>query len=73
MTYGRRDDPRAHDCTAIYRKAGKPLAVATIARDRASLRTEAAMEADDLARVEAAIRGDASVPLVSAKADCVLV
>jgi apoptosis-inducing factor 3 len=50
-------DPRAHDCTAIYRRAGKPLAVATIARDRASLRVEAAMEADDLARVEAAIRG----------------
>jgi len=50
-------DPRAHDCTAIYRKDGRPLAVATIARDRASLQVEAAMEADDLARVEAAIRG----------------
>ena len=51
-------DPRAHDCTAVYRKGGKPHAVATIARDRASLRAEAGMEADDLARVEAAIRGE---------------
>jgi NADPH-dependent 2,4-dienoyl-CoA reductase/sulfur reductase-like enzyme/nitrite reductase/ring-hydroxylating ferredoxin subunit len=50
-------DPRAHDCTAVYRKNGQPLAVATIARDRASLRVEAGMEAGDLARVEAAIRG----------------
>lgn len=49
-------DPRAHDCTAVYRRGGKPHAVATIARDRASLRAEAAMEDDDLARVEAAIR-----------------
>ena len=51
-------DPRAHDCTAVYRRAGKPLAVATIARDRASLCAEQAMEANDLARVEAAVRGD---------------
>jgi NADPH-dependent 2,4-dienoyl-CoA reductase/sulfur reductase-like enzyme/nitrite reductase/ring-hydroxylating ferredoxin subunit len=51
-------DPRAHDCTAVYRKSGKPLAVATVARDRASLRAEAGMEAGDLAAVEAAIRGE---------------
>jgi NADPH-dependent 2,4-dienoyl-CoA reductase/sulfur reductase-like enzyme len=53
-------DPRAHDCTAVYRRAGRPLAVATIARDRASLRVETAMEDADLARVEAAIRGQSS-------------
>ncbi|HET7460571.1 MAG TPA: oxidoreductase C-terminal domain-containing protein, partial [Longimicrobium sp.] len=50
-------DPAAHDCTAVYRKAGKPHAVATIARDRASLCAAAAIEAGDLAAVEAAIRG----------------
>jgi 3-phenylpropionate/trans-cinnamate dioxygenase ferredoxin reductase subunit len=52
-------DPRAHDCTAVYRKDGKPLAVATIARDRASLCAEAGMETGDVAAVEAAIRGGA--------------
>ncbi|HKP75808.1 MAG TPA: FAD-dependent oxidoreductase, partial [Longimicrobiaceae bacterium] len=52
-------DPHAHDCTAVYRKGGKPHAVATIARDRASLRAEAAIEAHDLAAVEQAIRGEA--------------
>ncbi len=51
-------DPRDHDCTAVYRKGGKPLAVATIARDRASLCAAAAMEAGDVAAVEAAIRGE---------------
>jgi hypothetical protein len=52
-------DPRGHDCTAVYRAAGKPLAVATVARDRASLCAAAAMEAGDVAAVEAAIRGEA--------------
>ncbi|HSU17426.1 FAD-dependent oxidoreductase [Longimicrobium sp.] len=52
-------DPRANDCTAVYRKGGKPLAIATIARDRTSLCAEAGIEAADLAAVEAAIRGDA--------------
>lgn len=58
-------DPREHDCTAVYRKAGKPLAVATIARDRPSLCAAAAMEAGDVAAVEAAIRGQ---PVVAASA-----
>lgn len=61
-------DPRAHDCTAVYRRGGKPLAVATIARDRASLRAEAAMEAADLAAVEAAIRGEAPAARATAAA-----
>lgn len=51
-------DPLRHDCTAVYRKGGKPHAVATIARDRASLCAAAAMESGDLAAVEAAIRGE---------------
>ncbi|HET7233678.1 MAG TPA: FAD-dependent oxidoreductase [Longimicrobium sp.] len=51
-------DPTAHDCTAVYRKNGKPHAVATISRDRASLCAAAAMEAADVAAVEAAIRGE---------------
>ena len=51
-------DPAAHDCTAVYRKNGKAHAVATIARDRASLCAAAAIEAGDLAAVEAAIRGE---------------
>ncbi|HEX8243699.1 MAG TPA: FAD-dependent oxidoreductase, partial [Longimicrobium sp.] len=55
-------DPRGHDCTAVYRKDGKPLAVATIARDRASLGAEAGMEAGDLAAVEAAIRREMHAP-----------
>ena len=53
-------DPAAHDCTAVYRAGSKPHAVATIARDRASLGAEAGMEAGDVARVEAAIRGEAA-------------
>ncbi|HEX6749823.1 MAG TPA: FAD-dependent oxidoreductase [Longimicrobium sp.] len=52
-------EPREHDCTAVYRKGGKPLAIATISRDRQSLRAEAGIEAGDLAAVEAAIRGGA--------------
>jgi NADPH-dependent 2,4-dienoyl-CoA reductase/sulfur reductase-like enzyme/nitrite reductase/ring-hydroxylating ferredoxin subunit len=52
-------DPRGHDCTAVYRRGGKPLAVVTVARDRTSLRAEAGMEGGDLAAVDAAIRSEA--------------
>ncbi|KVZ15711.1 FAD-dependent oxidoreductase [Burkholderia stagnalis] len=37
-------DPAAHDCTVTYWRDGKPLAVATVGRDRASLDAEAAFE-----------------------------
>ena len=37
-------DPRAHDCTVRYIEGGRVAAVATIGRDEASLRAEAAME-----------------------------
>jgi NADPH-dependent 2,4-dienoyl-CoA reductase/sulfur reductase-like enzyme/nitrite reductase/ring-hydroxylating ferredoxin subunit len=38
-------DPRAHDCTVRYFERGRVAAVATMGRDRESLRAEAAMEA----------------------------
>ncbi|MGU7779097.1 FAD-dependent oxidoreductase [Burkholderia sp. PU8-34] len=37
-------DPAAHDCTVSYWRNGKQLAVATVGRDLASLRAEAAFE-----------------------------
>ncbi|MBN3819216.1 oxidoreductase, partial [Paraburkholderia sp. Se-20369] len=37
-------DPAAHDCTVTYWRDGKPLAVATVGRDLASLHAEAAFE-----------------------------
>jgi NADPH-dependent 2,4-dienoyl-CoA reductase/sulfur reductase-like enzyme len=45
-----------HDACAIYRRDGKPVAVATIGRDRLSLRIEAAFEQGDAAAVEAVLR-----------------
>ena len=42
-----RGDLDKHDACAIYRRKGKVLAVATIGRDRVSLRIEAAMERGD--------------------------
>ncbi|MCC7195559.1 MAG: FAD-dependent oxidoreductase [Gemmatimonadaceae bacterium] len=45
------------NCLVTYRKKGKPLAVASINRDVASLRIQAAMERGDVAAVEAIIRG----------------
>ena len=44
--------------TAIaYRHQGKVLAVATLGRDKTSLRVEAAMAAADDGAIEAALRG----------------
>jgi 3-phenylpropionate/trans-cinnamate dioxygenase ferredoxin reductase subunit len=37
-------DPTAHDCTVTFLRAGKPLAVATIGRDKASLEAERTLE-----------------------------
>ncbi len=45
------------DCLVVYRKGGKPLAVASIYRDAQSLAVEAAMDRGDVDTVEAAIRG----------------
>jgi len=39
-------DLNARDCAVSYKRGGRTLAVATISRDRQSLRTEAAMEAN---------------------------
>jgi apoptosis-inducing factor 3 len=44
------------DALVVYRKEGKPLAVASIYRDLASLQVQAAMDHGDAAAVEAAIR-----------------
>jgi len=44
------------DACAIYRRHGKTIAVATIGRDRVSLRVEAALEQGDAAAVEAILR-----------------
>jgi NADPH-dependent 2,4-dienoyl-CoA reductase/sulfur reductase-like enzyme/nitrite reductase/ring-hydroxylating ferredoxin subunit len=46
-----RGDLAAKDAAVVYSKAGKPLAVATIGRDLASLRVEAALEDGDDAEV----------------------
>jgi apoptosis-inducing factor 3 len=44
------------DACAVYRRNGRPLAVATIGRDRLSLQIEAAMEAGDRAALESLLR-----------------
>jgi NADPH-dependent 2,4-dienoyl-CoA reductase/sulfur reductase-like enzyme/nitrite reductase/ring-hydroxylating ferredoxin subunit len=51
-----RGDLTKHDACAIYRRKGKPIAVATIGRDRLSLRVEAAFEQGEGAAVEALLR-----------------
>ena len=44
------------DATAVYRRAGRVLAVATLGRDRQSLAVEAALECGDDAAIEASLR-----------------
>jgi NADPH-dependent 2,4-dienoyl-CoA reductase/sulfur reductase-like enzyme/nitrite reductase/ring-hydroxylating ferredoxin subunit len=51
-----RGELEKHDACAIYRRNGRPVAVATIGRDRLSLRIEAAFEQDDTAAIEAVLR-----------------
>ena len=45
-----------HDACAVYRRNGRVIAIATIARDRFSLKVEAAMEAGDIAFLESVLR-----------------
>jgi NADPH-dependent 2,4-dienoyl-CoA reductase/sulfur reductase-like enzyme len=47
-----RGDLQKRDVCAIYRRNGKTLAIATIGRDRLSLRVEAALEQGDMAAIE---------------------
>jgi NADPH-dependent 2,4-dienoyl-CoA reductase/sulfur reductase-like enzyme len=44
------------NATAVYRRAGRVVAVVTIGRDRQSLAIEAALEHDDAAAIEALLR-----------------
>jgi len=47
----------ARDATAVYRKGGEVLAVATVFRDRVSLEVEAAMERGDARALERILAG----------------
>jgi uncharacterized protein (DUF488 family) len=51
-----RGDLEKRDVCAIYRREGRMMAVATIGRDRLSLRVEAALEQGDTAAVESILR-----------------
>jgi NADPH-dependent 2,4-dienoyl-CoA reductase/sulfur reductase-like enzyme/nitrite reductase/ring-hydroxylating ferredoxin subunit len=51
-----RGDLEKHDACAIYRRLGRPIAIATIGRDRVSLKVEAALEDGDSAALEAILR-----------------
>ncbi len=51
-----RGDLAARDACAIYRKAGRVIAVATIGRDRVSLAVEAALERGDTAALESVLQ-----------------
>jgi NADPH-dependent 2,4-dienoyl-CoA reductase/sulfur reductase-like enzyme/nitrite reductase/ring-hydroxylating ferredoxin subunit len=50
-------DLEARDAHVVYRADGQVCAVATLGRDRLALAVEAALERDDDAAVEAAVRG----------------
>jgi len=45
-----------HDACAIYRRNGRTIAVATIGRDRLSLRVEAALEQGDAVALDSILR-----------------
>jgi NADPH-dependent 2,4-dienoyl-CoA reductase/sulfur reductase-like enzyme/nitrite reductase/ring-hydroxylating ferredoxin subunit len=45
-----------HDACAIYRRKGRTIAVATVGRDRLSLRIEAALEQDDALALESILQ-----------------
>jgi apoptosis-inducing factor 3 len=51
-----RGDLEKHDACAIYRRKGRTIAVATIGRDRLSLRVEAALEQDDAVALNSILR-----------------
>ncbi len=51
-----RGDLEKHDACAIYRRQGRTIAVATIGRDRLSLRVEAALEHDNAAAIDSILR-----------------
>jgi NADPH-dependent 2,4-dienoyl-CoA reductase/sulfur reductase-like enzyme/nitrite reductase/ring-hydroxylating ferredoxin subunit len=51
-----RGELEKHDACAIYRRNGRPIALATIGRDRLSLRIEAAFEQGEVAAVESVLR-----------------
>ncbi|MEO7805626.1 MAG: FAD-dependent oxidoreductase [Steroidobacteraceae bacterium] len=50
------------DATVIYRRDGRPVAIATVGRDRQSLAVEAALERGDAAEIEALLH-ESSVPM----------
>jgi 3-phenylpropionate/trans-cinnamate dioxygenase ferredoxin reductase subunit len=51
-----RGDLEKHDACAIYRREGRTMAIATIGRDRVSLKMEAALEEGDPDTLEAILR-----------------
>ena len=48
----------ARDACAVFRRNGRPVAIATVGRDRLSLAVEAALERGDTAEVESLIGGE---------------
>jgi hypothetical protein len=51
-----RGDLDRHDACAIYRRNGRTIAVATIGRDRLSLRVEAALERGDAVALDSILQ-----------------